>query len=338
MNKIRNILNKINPKPKDKYNILTFATHEGYQTALAETGHNFYLLNRPNEKKWNKAYRPIPKGHVEIDVSYDDIDIDFVLSHERFGQLQFAHSLSKRARLPIVHIEHIEPQDKWSKESFESIKKLRGDINLFITDHNRQSWGNPDGIIMPHGIDTNLFNGWNPDREKPYILYVVNYLKGRDYFCGYTQWLQIKTAIQEKYPEIEFRLVGDNEDLGYRPAKSPEELVQQYQGCIAYLNTSQLSPIPMSLLEAMSVGCPIITTAKQEIPRIMNGSNGVCFNDISKLIDNLLLIIEDKIDSKSFGKSARQTILEKFSLDQFIKNWNNIFDQAYNIGLGKHYE
>src|SRR5690606_3261328 len=116
-----------------------------------------------------------------------------------------------------------------------------------------------DGIVIPHGIDTKEFNGWNPDRDNPYVLYVVNQLKERDYFCGFHVWNTIKEKVQRKYPNVEFRLVGDNPSLGYKAAKNINDLIKQYQGCSVYLNTSQLSPVPMSLLEAMSVGCPIVT-------------------------------------------------------------------------------
>ena len=61
---IESLLEKINTKKKDKYNILTFSTHEGYQTLLDKTGHNFLLFEENGLKEWNTEFRPVPKNHT----------------------------------------------------------------------------------------------------------------------------------------------------------------------------------------------------------------------------------------------------------------------------------
>ena len=35
--------------------------------------------------------------------------------------------------------------------------------------------------------------------------------------------------------------------------------------------------------------------------------------------------------AKEMGDSARQTILEKFSEEKFINNWNTTFDKVYGV-------
>lgn len=351
MNRIKTILNKVNQKPKDKLQILSFVTHESYQTELAKTGHDFYFLHTQKSKPWDTRFRPMPSNCHVITSLLEDLKLDFILSQERFGQLQMALDLSRQTRLPVVHMEHVEPQlDRWSPEHFQNIQKLKGDLNVFITEHNKKSWGygdDNDAVVIPHGIDTELFNGWNPNREKPYVLYVVNQLEGRDYFCGYKEWKAIKDAVQKEHPEIEFRLVGDNPGLG-KPAKNIQDLVKQYQGCVAYLNTSKLSPVPMSLLEAMSVGCPVFSTAKQEIPNIVapldwnldeGDHNGFCTNNIDDLIRAIIKYLSSDIEAqKQISILARETILHNFSSKQFIDDWNKIFTKAYNLELGKQFD
>ncbi len=355
MNRIRTIINKINKQPKKVYNILCGITHESYQTELAKTGHNFYFLNTNGSKTWDNRFRPIPDNCYNIKALADDIEFDFILSQERFGQLQMFLDLSRQTRLPIIHMEHVEPQlDRWTPEHFKQIQQIKGDINVFITKHNQASWGynESNSTVIPHGIDTELFSGWTPDRKNPYILYVVNQLEGRDYFCGYTEWKQIKEAVQKVHPELEFRLVGDNPGIS-RPPKTVDALVKQYQGCSAYINTSKLSPVPMSLLEAMSVGCPVYSTAHQEIPKILCGyedkeskmqsnlmPNGVSTNNIDALIGGLISVYEKPENELAniVSDYARQTILDKFNLSQFITNWNKVFDQAYELNLGRQFD
>lgn len=332
------IISQLNKPNKDRFNILTGATHEGYQSLLDQTGHNFFMIKRPGSKLWNKNYRPIPEHHFEISNLNELRNIDFILSQEKFGFLQYALNLQRKIRLPIIHIEHTEPQNGiMPTDKVKELKSLWGDINVFITDHNRYSWGKEStGIVIPHGIDTELFNAWNGSNDQE-ILYVVNFLKERDVFCGHQEWLYVKEKVQQKFPNAKFKLVGDNGKQGV-PAKNINELIQAYRNCACYINTSRLSPIPMSLMEAMSVGCPIVSTAKQQIPTVIdNGYNGFCSNNLDELADKVCTILLNKELGIKLGTNARKTIEERYNMNGFINNWNDVFSAAYNI-LGKEVE
>jgi len=99
-----------------------------------------------------------------------------------------------------------------------------------------------------------------------------------------------------------------------------------------FLNTSTISPVPTSLLEAMACGCAVVSTATCMIPEIIeNGVNGFCSNDEEKLREYLELLLHDRGLAKLIGKNARKTMVEKFSEQTFINNWNHIFDQAYGV-------
>ncbi len=300
MDNIRSILSKINrPENKKIYKILTFPTHEGYQTLLDKTGHIFYMMNIPNKKVWETKYRPVPANHEIVPFIYDEMsDIDFILSHERFGQLQLAMDISRQTRIPILHMEHVEPQDdRWTEQQQAEMRSVKGDMNVFITNHNKGSWGySGDGVVIPHGVDTDVFQGWHgegyPDESGKYVLYTVNQLAGRDYFCGHEIWKNVRDTVNDIDPSIEFKLVGDNPGVSY-PISDIRELAKYYNGCSCYLNTSQLSPFPMTLLEAMSCGCPVVSSSKQEIPSVLNGKNGFCSNNIEDMASEILDIVKN---------------------------------------------
>jgi glycosyltransferase involved in cell wall biosynthesis len=354
MNPLKYAVQKVNADVEDRpLNILCFPTHEGYQSLLDKTGHNFILLERPGAKVWETKYREIPENHIPIGNQLINFwDIDLVLSQDRFGQLQYARELSKQGRVPIVHVEHIEPQlDRWTKEHFREMQALRGDRHVYITEHNMVKWQTShDGKsqfspwndrVIPHGIDSSVFKGWQPKDASNggYVLYVVNYLKDRDYFCGYKQWDAVRQLVQAQLPNIEFRLVGDNPGLG-SPVNDPEELAEQYRGCLAYINTSQLSPIPMSLMEAMCSGCPIITSEKQEIPKVVkHGINGYMTNSVEDMANHILHAIKTQQEAAMLGEQARLTIKQQFGMQQFIDNWNEVFYDVLRTkgGLGTLY-
>ena len=56
------IINSATQK-KDKYNILTFDTHERYQCQQAKTGHNFFSFRYDGCKEWDTNYSEIPENY-----------------------------------------------------------------------------------------------------------------------------------------------------------------------------------------------------------------------------------------------------------------------------------
>ena len=85
----------------------------------------------------------------------------------------------------------------------------------------------------------------------------------------------------------------------------------------------------MPIVEAMACGLPVVTTSKQEIPNIIqNAYNGYISNDLDILRDMIHYLINNPEKAEEMGRNARQTIIEHFSIERFIENWNNLFDKV----------
>ena len=245
-----------------------------------------------------------------------------------------AKQISTALRLPVVHVEHIEPQtNNWSLEYFNELKSIKADINVFITEHNKASWGCDDGIIVKHGIRTDLFSGWSSSRASPnkYVLYIVNWLEQRDQFCGHKEWLYVKNKVESIDPSIKFVLVGDNPGIS-SPISNESDLVRIINAASCYINTSRLSPVPMSLMEAMSCGAPCVSSAKQEIPKIMQNDD-ICTNDLDQMAAQIVKICNDKTYADKIGSFCRSRILDNYNINNFVSSWNSVFDSAYNLGI-----
>tara|TARA_R110000823_G_scaffold204643_5_gene335648 strand:+ start:175 stop:390 length:216 start_codon:yes stop_codon:yes gene_type:complete len=66
------------------------------------------------------------------------------------------------------------------------------------------------------------------------------------------------------------------------------------------------------------------------IPEIIkNGVNGFISNDEEELKSYINDFINDEELRKEMGRAARETILNNFSEESFINNWNKTFDLAY---------
>ena len=319
--------------PNGPLNILTFPTHERYETLLARTGHNFYSYHAPGIKHWNTDYAEIPDNYMLLDESLEgrqvplSLDLDLVLSQNKFGQFQIAHQIADTLHLPMVSLEHTLPIPFWDQKMRSSLRNMRADANVFISEYSIEGWNwdsQPDTLIIKHGVDSEAFKPEKGLKKESHILSVVNDWINRDWCCGFTIW-------QEVTKGLPVSVLGDTPGLS-KPASSFDELVRAYQSSRIFLNTSTISPVPTSLLEAMACGCAVVSTATCMIPEIIeNGVNGFISNDEEELKEMLVELLNNEELAKEVGEQARKTILEDFSEDRFVNEWNKVFDVVSKI-------
>ena len=320
-------------------NILTAPTHEAYQSNWASLPHTFYLYQHKGFKTWNFAYRKLPKNHVILGTHENtnlphDIHFDLVLSQNKFGQFQILSEVASRLNLPFISLEHTLPVPRWSTNVRKSLLNMRGDVNVFISEYSIGQWGfssSDDGVaVVHHGINTELFKPIENGHGDGKILTVVNDWKNRDYCCNFA--LYNRLCIGRKMPT---NPIGDTKGFS-KAAASIEDLVANYQNASVFFNTSTISPVPTSLMEAMAAGCPVVSTSTCMIPEILrDGINGFCSNNEEYLYEKLVWCLNNPAEAKEIGLRGRQTIIERFSLEKHLNTWSGIFDKMRGRRLAK---
>lgn len=324
--KTLNILDKVKSTARP-YNILTFNTHERYQTQLAKTGHNFYAFN-DGGKDWLTEHAPMPSNYYQLPKNsvYPGIVFDFIMVNSKFGQFQTATQINKMLGIPILSLEHTLPLPTWPDEQLEAFKNMNGDINVFITEYSKDEWGMKGGVIE-HSVDMDLFcpaHLQNVETRKGVLTVAHDFIK-RDYALNYEGWKRITKGLPSK-------AIGETPGLS-KAASTVDELVKEYQKALIYINPSILSPVPTSMLEAMSCGCAVVTTATCDIPSIIeHGVNGFMSNDEDELRAYITQLIGDPGMAHDMGVNARGTILNRFSEKRFVEEWNETFDTIYSKG------
>ncbi len=331
-NPIGSITRAATRSPNEPLNILTFPTHERYQSGLAKINAIFYLIRTPNVKDWNGAYAKLPENHILLNPKHGnyqiptEVDFDLILSQNKFGQFQICRNLSKELHLPLVSLEHTLPIESWPKAKVEEAHFMRGDLNVFISEYSRDKWGwSPkEAEVIHHGIDTDTFSANSNIIKKPHILSVVNDWINRDWCCGFRLWQKITNGM----PVLP---VGNTTGLS-KPAKDLSHLVSLYNEAQIFVNTSLISPVPTSLLEAMSCGCAVVTSATCMIPEIVeNGVNGFISNDPAELAGYCHKLLSDAELCRKLGVAARETIKNKFSMGVFVNKWKDVFERASKV-------
>lgn len=323
LSRLRSIINNINKDPNRKIRVLTFPTHEGYQSTLGLVPNvewHMYMFN--GGKKWDYHTRNLPLNHYiyEQTAVRGDVQFDCVLSQEPLSQYPIARNLKESFGIPLISLFHTEVYPNMTPKRVAHIRQSQiSDINIFITKHNQSSWGYDDtnSIVIPHGIDTNIFNGWSGGQKVG--ISCVNHFKQRDVFCGFSIWEEVAKSVQ-------MALVGENPGVS-QSINDPTKLAQIYGQYAFFLNTSVLSPCPLSLLEAAACGMPIISTANQEVPKIFtHGESALLSNDPKTLIKYCNEVMNNQELAQKLGNNARKLILDNFNVDQFTKNWRNVLE------------
>jgi hypothetical protein len=326
-NPISTIIRSATRKKDEPLNILTFPTHERYETGLCQTGHNFYAYRANGIKDWNSKYGECPDNYILLNPQLgenqipDYVEFDLILSQNKFGQFQISYPLSQRMNLPLVSLEHTLPMPQWTKPQRQQLREMRGQKNVFISEYSLGEWQwedrNGDTCIIHHMVDTDVFVSNNESRI-PQILSVVNDWINRDWCCNFQGWQRITSGLP-------VRVLGDTPRLS-QPAPSIPALVSEYQTSRIFINTSTISPVPTAILEAMACGCACVSLATCMIPEIIeDGVNGVVSNDEKVLRDACQELLHNDELAQKLGENAIKTIHEKFNKQRFLNQWNNIF-------------
>ena len=330
---------------------------------LANRGYNCSIININCVPEYVNAQRQIVNENVKvysiertkcvkvrkfyIHKIYEiakDLNPDVIIAFTGFPNF-YAKIVSKKLGIPSIMSERGDPY-RTSSRSLKS-KIVRFVINasrggVFQTDEAKKYYGKglrKRGIVIPNPI---FIKGELPevkweDREKT----VVSVGRLDNFQKRYDVMLDAFKLLSEKHPEYILKLYGKGAD---------EEQIKQWvidkgladkvkfmgltttpmQDIVSdgmFIITSDFEGISNSLLEAMAVGLPCVST--DHTPGgarllIQDGVNGLLapVGDAQKLADAMCKFAQDTQLAKSCGEEAKK-VIERFDPSKIIDMWEN---------------
>ena len=322
MNKTQQIFREIERNKTRKLNILTAQTHEGFETNLCGTGHNFYAFCYQGSKPWQTKFRKIPSNYTplngnDINQLLPNVQIDLVLSQTKFGQWQILSKVAKYLGVPLINLEHT--GSHYGINILDKIQSMKSDRDVFISNWSVDSWGytqRPHTVIH-HGVDSELFTDRKKQRENK-ILSINNDFINRDYCLNYSQFKRVTEGLPVS-------IYGDTKGLS-EPCSSLEHMIEVYNTHRIFLSTANLSPIPSVVLEAASCGCAIVAARACAVEEYLtDGHDCLLADNDQDMRQHLEFLMSNESKAKELGENARNTIRNKFNLNKFTNNWNDTF-------------
>lgn len=208
-------------------------------------------------------------------------------------------------------------------------------------------------IAMKVSVNKNVSIIYNPvapaERNKKESTELVVLFLGRlGRRKGIYDLLDCITLNKSYFDEKKIRFIlggdGDVDDVGRFVKEKGLESIVTVPGWISgeqkekYLKTSDIfilpsynEQMPMSILEGMAYGYPIIATVVGGIPEMVkHGENGFLFKsgDIEEMTKYLKLLCENKDMRERMGQRSREIVLERFDSKVIVEELINVYEKV----------
>jgi glycosyltransferase involved in cell wall biosynthesis len=117
--------------------------------------------------------------------------------------------------------------------------------------------------------------------------------------------------------------------FGDRPQAEVHERMRAYR---FYFNPIRYTSLPLSVLEAMEIGLPVVALATTELVTVIkDGENGFIDTNVDNLVRRMRLLLSDPEEARRIGDAGRRTVRERFGPERFAADWEAAFEEALKL-------
>lgn len=315
--------------------ILTWHIHGNYLYYLTQSRHEFYLpVNTSRKDGYGGRAGSFPWGDNVHEIHAEEVrklplDVILFQSQQNYTLDQFEILSPQQQKLPRIYLEHDPP-----RESPTETKHVVDDPNMLLvhcTAFNNLMWDSnctPTRVIE-HGVlvpETARYSG-----ELAKGIVVVNNLARRGRRLG-------ADVFEQARRQVPLDLVGINAEENGGIASLPYDRLHAFEARYRFFfNPIRYTSLGLAVCEAMMIGMPIVGLATTEMVTVIeNGVSGFLSTDPARVTESMRDLLADPEYALQLGEAARETALDRFNIDRFVRDWDEAFYDVAGLGRPSH--
>ncbi len=190
-------------------------------------------------------------------------------------------------------------------------------------------------IYIPNTIEIERYNFKLREKAEPKLLWVRAFAS----IYNPTMAVEVLSKLKEKFPNALLTMVGPDKDGSMETTKkraeelnvtviftgklSKENWWQLSQNHDIFINTTHFDNTPVSVMESMALGLPVVSTNVGGIPYLVENENTALLvddNDVSMMVSQIERLLGDNELSKKLSSNGRQ-LAETWDWDKVKVLW-----------------
>ncbi|MBO3087264.1 glycosyltransferase family 4 protein [Cellulomonas dongxiuzhuiae] len=313
--------------------ILAWHVHGSWMTSFVQGAHEYLVpvdaerspdgLGRARTWDWPASVREVPLAGLRD----ERFDVVLLQRPRDLELLERWAGLRAGVDVPAVYVEHNTPVEH--PVGTRHLLAGRDDILLVhVTAFNALVWDNGRApvTVVEHGVPDpgHLWTG-----ERARVAAVLNEPVRRWRVAGTDVLLRVADAVP-----VEVYGMGMAALAGHLPAHAAHlhddvpqaRMHQQLAGARAYLHPCRWTSLGLSLVEAMTLGMPVLALATTAAPEAVPADAGVVSSDPADLVAAARRWLADPAEAKERGLAAREHALRRFGLERFLSDWHEVIE------------
>lgn len=229
--------------------------------------------------------------------------------------------------IPAVYLEHNAPTQHavQSRHQVVTDERLAHVDVVHVTWFNAMAWdcGSARTTVVEHGIPD---LGLRYTGVEPSVVAVINEAVRRGRVAGTDLLIDFATHIPTYLYGIQSEQLATH--LAGHDNISYSELHEKMPRHRAYLHPNRWTSLGLSLLEAMTLGMPVLALSTTEAPLAVPPEAGLLSNDIRALRDQGKRWLDDPTAAREAGLAGRAYALQRYGLGRFLDDWDAVLESA----------
>jgi glycosyltransferase involved in cell wall biosynthesis len=207
-------------------------------------------------------------------------------------------------------------------------------------------------VVIPNGVDTDRFaplpgdTGLRRDLGLSPSVPVLGIVAALRPEKNHELFLQVARQVHARLSDAQFLIIGDGPQrdslvqlaagLGLSEAVhflgSRDDVPRLLASIDVLALTSHNEANPVSILEAMSVGKPVVSTDVGSVREsVIEGQTGFVVppGDVPAFTERLISLLEDPVQARELGAAGRERVLKTGSLQAMVRGYEDLLDRLF---------